>query len=424
MFYPAFTATDFTRIFLRSFAVLFFSTTVMYNGVAQLRSPFVNLSAEDDVYRDFLNESGNRIEFVNTLDLFYTKLYELRAQNQGLVQIVHIGDSHIQGNYLTAEVRRSLQEVFGDAGRGLVFPYKLAKSNNPGDYTIESPVYWKSYNCAKNRKQQSSYGISGYVLTAETAKGELSVRLKEAPHPEFSRVTVFQHKTDDAYGVRVFDPETGRTADLVIEGEAFSTFLFDAPVRQANIGTWRTGAGQWQLTIDGICLQREEPGIMYHSIGVNGAMYADFVRSDRFASSLAVLQPDLIILSFGTNEAQSASGPSSVETFMPEMVRQLQLYAPGAAIMLTTPADSYLRGRYNPYLEEIAQIIRDYATQNNMPLWDLYQIGGGKRSASKWLSSGLLSRDKVHNTVAGYELQGKMLYQSLIKGYNDWVMGK
>ena len=62
-----------------------------------------------------------------------------------------------------------------------------------------------------------------------------------------------------------------------------------------------------------------------------------------------------------------------------------------------------------------------YCDQYNHAYWDLYQIGGGTHSADLWKKNGLLRADGVHFTKEGYELQGNLLYEALIKGYNEYV---
>ncbi len=52
--------------------------------------------------------------------------------------IVHIGDSHVQPGIISDEVRRTLQERFGNGGRGLICPLALAGTNEPNDYLLKS----------------------------------------------------------------------------------------------------------------------------------------------------------------------------------------------------------------------------------------------------------------------------------------------
>ena len=64
-----------------------------------------------------------------------------------VVAMVHIGDSHVQAGFLTEAVRLPLQRRFGDAGRGLVVPLKLAKTNEPRDYSVVADGSWNFSRC-------------------------------------------------------------------------------------------------------------------------------------------------------------------------------------------------------------------------------------------------------------------------------------
>ena len=57
---------------------------------------------------------------------------------------MHIGDSHIQADWWTGYLRIRLQELFGSAGRGLVFPYQLAGTNSPTDIRSGSNQIWEN----------------------------------------------------------------------------------------------------------------------------------------------------------------------------------------------------------------------------------------------------------------------------------------
>jgi lysophospholipase L1-like esterase len=174
--------------------------------------------------------------------------------------------------------------------------------------------------------------------------------------------------------------------------------------------------------LDGISLENELSGVVYHAIGVNGAKYLDFARAQYFATHVGNLQPDLIVISLGTNEAQGATGPKGLYAQMNELVGQLQQVAPNTPILLTTPADSYLRGKgFNPYMEPVSEVIRRFAADHQLALWDLFAISGGARSAQNWKSLGLMSKDSVHYSKTGYAVQGKLFYLSLINGYNQYV---
>ena len=106
------------------------------------------------------------------------------------------------------------------------------------------------------------------------------------------------------------------------------------------------------------------------------------------------------------------------------MVYKLKYYNPSAAFILTTPANSYYKGGYNSRLPIITKTILSFAKDNNLATWDLEEIGGGSRSAYNWKKNGLLARDGVHYIKSGYELQGNLLQEAILKSYNNYVVPK
>ncbi len=95
----------------------------------------------------FVRQQADIIINDSTLQTFFAKL----KSGQQTVNIVHIGDSHIQGNMLTAEVRRLLQEKFGNAGRGLVFPYSLVRTSGSRDAVFNCKAKPYEASCAKRK---------------------------------------------------------------------------------------------------------------------------------------------------------------------------------------------------------------------------------------------------------------------------------
>lgn len=414
---------------MRLLACLAFLTLFIGQCQSQFRPPQVEITDKDTVNYDFLKQDDNRIEGADYLEPFFQKLYDQRTRGGHKVSIVHIGDSHILGNFLTREVRARLQNAFGDAGRGLVFPYRLASSSGPKDYLVESNARWIGSNCQRVLAAVTPFGISGFSIQTTNLNAEITIRLRDTATSEtrlFTKVTVFQHKTGYEYDVEVFDEVSGQKAELFVEDQYSQSYYFDRPVSQATVRARKLTSQQNRLTIDGIALENELSGVIYHSIGVNGAKYQDFVRAKYFARQVSELAPDLIILSFGTNEAQGKTDPAFLRRSIQNLIEKLQEHSPNALIMLTTPADSYLRGgkKFNPNMTEVSGIIRKLAHDKGYALWDLYNFSGGANSAQNWKTSGLMASDSVHYTKFGYAVQGKLLYQSLIKGYNGFAAAK
>jgi len=59
----------------------------------------------------------------SALELLVTKLQRLESGEAGAqdVRVLHIGDSHVASDLIGQELRRLMQERFGDGGRGYVF---------------------------------------------------------------------------------------------------------------------------------------------------------------------------------------------------------------------------------------------------------------------------------------------------------------
>ena len=414
---------------MRLTACSLFLTLFMGQCQSQFRPPQVDITDKDTVNYDFFKQDDNQIEQADYLEPFFQKLYEQRTHGGQKISIVHIGDSHILGNFLTREIRARLQNAFGDAGRGLVFPYKLASSNGPKDFLVETNTRWIGSNCQRVLAEETPFGISGFSIQSTNLNAQLTFRLRDTATAEtrlFTKVTVFQHKTGYEYDLEVLDELSGQKAELFIDDQFAQSYYFDRPVSQATVRTRKLTSQQKRITLDGVALENELSGVVYHSIGVNGAKFQDFVRAKYFSRQVSELAPDLVILSCGTNEAQGKADPAFLRRNMQRLIDAIQEHSPNALIMLTTPADSYLRSgkSFNPNMAEVSAIIRTFAREKGYALWDLHRFSGGENSAQNWKTNGLMSSDSVHYSKTGYAAQGKLLYQSLIKGYNDFAAAK
>lgn len=177
---------------------------------------------------------------------------------------------------------------------------------------------------------------------------------------------------------------------------------------------------------DGLAKETGLPGIVYHAVGINGATCVSFTNPMQ-AQEICNLKPDLIIVSFGTNESHGRGYNAGEHTRqLDSLISLLKVYCPNAAFLFTTPAGSYVRYRrkfsINPRTEQAVKTITDYAGRNKMAYWDMYNIVGGRKSAClNWTNNHFMQRDRIHYTADGYRLQGNLLYEALIKAYNDYV---
>lgn len=176
----------------------------------------------------------------------------------------------------------------------------------------------------------------------------------------------------------------------------------------------------------GLARETGEPGIVYHILGVNGATSVTF-SVDEKVQEIAALHPDLIIVSFGTNEAHSRRYlPQAHKLQMFRLLTLLKTVCPETTFLLTTPPGAYVGRRrarvVNPRTVTAARMIKEYAQEHKMAVWDMYNIVGGKTDACRnWTKHRMLRADGIHFTPEGYRLQGNLLHEALIKAYNEYV---
>ena len=171
--------------------------------------------------------------------------------------------------------------------------------------------------------------------------------------------------------------------------------------------------------------------ISYTDMGVNGATCLTFTHPDRIAA-IAALKPELLILSFGTNESHNRRyNPLLHYRQMDELVRMLRDSLPNVPLLMTTPPGSYdsfrksrRRRTYsiNPRTAIAVETMRRFADDNGLAVWDMYEaVGGRQRACLNWQEAKLMRPDHVHYLPEGYVLQGELFYQALLKAYNDYV---
>lgn len=127
-----------------------------------------------------IDSAKNTLENTKSLETLFAKLYTLKtnksAQN---VIFTHIGDSHIQADKITAVLRNEFQDYFGNAGRRLLFPFHVAKTNEPSDLQSTSISQWQSSRLSKMNPDVAC-GIAAYGIKTNQQNAEIIIQLKDS----------------------------------------------------------------------------------------------------------------------------------------------------------------------------------------------------------------------------------------------------
>lgn len=376
-----------------------------------------------------VKDEANVIQNASHLDDFFEKLVQLKMTGKGKVNIVHIGDSHIQADFLTDVVRKNFQRDFGNAGRGLIVPGRLAGTNEPMNIRTSSsaPALWKAKR-AIYINQPLPIGIGGITLNTDQPGASIQIRMNDQLMDySFNTITLFYQKDITSFNFHILDSASRPVATIEnLNGEPFAHYArvnLPYALNEVIIQAEKPSEEQKQATIYGINLENGRDGVVYHAIGVNGAKYMHYNAALHFARQTQALQPDLFIISLGTNE--SVEYPYIDKNFsehIHKLVQSLSEYNPQARFILVTPPDAFRRKvRPNPGIETVRSQIIQYAVENGLAFWDMYKVNGGKNSAAQWRMQGLLRPDGIHFSKDGYIYQGNLLYDAILKRYNQYV---
>ena len=165
-------------------------------------------------------------------------------------------------------------------------------------------------------------------------------------------------------------------------------------------------------------MENNQNGVIYHTIGVNGARFSDYNKCNLFFEQIQALQPDLIIVSLGTNETFSRLPAEDYDKQVEIFIQQIRSHYGDCPILLTSPPPSLFKKKLpNPYCEQYANILIDNSVKKNYGVFDLYKILGGSEAMSSLIAQNLIAHDRVHYTHAGYVEQGGMLFDALMSNY-------
>lgn len=421
----------------------------------------------------------NDIQNTSALVAFYERLYQLEQTKQGNLNIIHIGDSHIQADLFTARMRNKMQDSFGNAGFGFTFPYSVAKTNNSAPIRFTASGDFQS---VRNLYADTSkpVGLSGIALETKSNNFAIQLEVKD-PKYNFTRLKIITPQNADLFDVSISSKNTiietkvpkrvthkvkpgevlggiadkynvslkalkkanGLKSDLIRDGKVLTIpskqlqprfitktefvpidlsptifsndFQTEKPLNKIAIVPNQEIN---EFALNGLILVNNQAGVTYSGIGVNGAKSSDYNKFPLFFEQLKALQPDLIIISLGTNESFDKQTADQYFSQLDQMITTIKAKTPLATILVTTPPPSVLHRKYtNTFIEDYAQKIKSSAHETGYAVWDLFEVFGGNKNIFKNAAKGLMARDKVHYSKAGYEKQADLFFEAFLKSY-------
>lgn len=375
-----------------------------------------------------LSDNSNKILFLGNssqkFDALFSSFDHLILQGEGIINVVHIGDSHIQADYFSGQVRdRLVSEIASGCGaRGLVFPYRMAKTNNPPDYFVKFTGNWESCRNVEYKKI-CTLGLTGVIVRTKDSISDIIFHFRKIPSKDFNAIRIFHNTEEESFQFE-FPGMDGR---YTIRNDSsagytlveFPEFLSDS----LRLRITRKDTLNKYFNLYGVEFDNGDAGVTYSSAGVNGAEVTSFLRCDLLSKQLSAMKPGLVIISLGTNDAYSPKFDR--EQFRENYITLINIIRrsdPDLPVLLTTPGDSYRKRRYvNKNLPVLQEAIFDVAKETGCAVWDFYTVMGGIKSIQEWYKAGLVAKDKLHFNKAGYIIQGNSLADALLDAYSSYI---
>lgn len=383
----------------------------------------------DKIY-PFVKEEVNVISNSEYLAGFMEKLYDLKTNGKRTINILHIGDSHLQADFMTSVIRTTLQKAFGNGGRGLIVPFRVAKTNEPFNYRSSSSYHWQSKRCVFP-DQPLPIGIGGLTISTTDSCADISIQTfnDSVLDYRFNKVKLFYENDSTSYSFALLDSLGNQISifapDTIDHYSFISTALFPSSTNRMTVKMSKTGEKESHATIYGLLFENGNPGIIYHTVGINGAEFQHYSEALHFCQQTRALNSDLIIISLGTNEAYGLNfTQDKFYADMQVLYTQLKKENPNAGFLFTIPACSYRRKKPNLRLPLAGKTIICFTADNNLSYWDLQEVTGGNNSAINWKKNHLLRPDGVHYSLEGYELQGNLFCKAFLNAYNTYVTNR
>ena len=382
-------------------------------GALSLKYPFL------DTTKQSLQYFGSE----DALEYFFKKLDCTIFEEEGKVNVVHMGGSHVQGGTLSHAMRMNLAQLAPELNveRGFFFPHRLANTNMPGNIYVKKMGTWEGCRNSIPRNN-CPWGFSGIdAITRDRDAGFALQSFSGAGEAyAFKELRVFEHYRSNTM-VPVCTPVPDSTYVDTVAG--VRCWFFNALVDSVAVSFDTAEEGESQYTLQGIQMVRDEPGLIYHALGVNGAATKSFLRSENFIEQGAYVAPDLVIFGLGINDAYKPDSdwhPDEYKARYDTLVDWFRTINPDCAFIFMTNNDSYYKRRTpNKHALDVVRVMEELSKEHDAAVWDLFGVMGGLNSIALWEEHRLAKSDKIHFTRAGYRLNSDLLFWAFWEAYEQ-----
>jgi hypothetical protein len=342
----------------------------------------------------------------------------LDARSRKPVRVAFFGDSYIEGDIFSADLRSSLQNEYGGRGVGFVTPVSQVASFRK---TVKHSFGGWDSRSILDSKDFSKIGISGHYFHP----GKNSwVKYSGVSRPHLDCVEQVSllyclSGKEEAVSYRINDekeaktallPALSRVAKYDITADSIGTIRFDFPSNNPD------------LYVYGISLQ-DRSGVIVDNFSLRGApgTTLKYLSEDILKQTDSVFAYDLIILQYGLNVmTANRTDYSSYQKGMQETVEHLKKCFPKSSILLLSVGDRSMNknGEYvtMPGVPAMVSYQKAVCAETGIVFWNLFEAMGGSGSMVEMVKTKppRANKDYTHLNFEGGKYLGEILFKSIL----------
>ncbi|MCE1188376.1 MAG: hypothetical protein LWX56_04480 [Ignavibacteria bacterium] len=341
----------------------------------------------------------------------------LKQSGSKKVRIAHYGDSAIEGDNISADLRKNLQQKFGGNGVGfvpVVSQDKQFRTTTDMDWSQD----WKSSSLISTNPERLPLGVNGAIYQpVANSWVKLAASGRNTNVKNFGLARILYVSEKNCTIKYSFDDKPEVTTELkACKGVNECVLSANGKARSIKI----TILNPSKTFFYGISLE-EGNGVYVDNFplrGNSGASLRD-IDLNLLKGFDKLMDYRLIILNFGLN----MTGPDAkdygwYEAAMLKVIDQYKQAFPQASFLVVSVQDrSTKKGSQfvtDPSVPKLVEMQKKIATKANVAFWNLYDAMGGMNSMSSWVDQGFADKDYTHLKLTGSKKIADLLTEALL----------
>lgn len=380
------------------------------------------LSEKEKKTVDTLLRKMNFLEDFATGDntALYKFFKSLEQTSSKSVHIWYYGDSQIEGDRITQEIRKILQMRFGGAGQGYVPFQDVASYLN---VQLKLGGEWHKENCFVN-KSNKGFGFAGRVfkLDGGDSTGSGTANVFVSNNLKYNKLYLLYGKSRGGTG-KLISEGKNNSFELEETSTAGKVLLSESPLHgniKLKLPAGTNYFGYLFETPTG--LQIDNCGIRGHSGDGLG-----FISDEVIRTQARQLNTKLIIFQYGNNMIPyiKAKHMDQYKDIFARMFRRFKELVPEASILVISNGDmgTYRGGQAQSYpnLPEFTESLRQAAKETGCAFFSFYDLFQSQGGILGWKKQGFAQLDG-HLSPSGQKQLAGTLYNELMRAYEIYKL--